>query len=621
MRAIVVACIAVLTFGCAKAPPPGVPGAAPPSVRDTDAGPVVGFHDRYDTHAWLGIPYAAPPVGPLRWRAPQPAAPRTTPLQALQFGAVCPQFHGFGAETPGRKGELVGAEDCLTLNVWAPAMDAPAAATAKLPVMLWIHGGGNAIGTSRSYPGYHLAADQRVVVVTINFRLNILGWFSHAAIRETAANPEDASGNFGTLDMIAALRWVRQNIAAFGGDPGNVTIFGESGGGQDVYVLMASAPARGLFHKAIVQSGFATTDPLAVAEHFADDPAPGDAYSSAEILARQLVAEGRARDRAEARGVLAAMSAADLLAWQRAKPLADLYAGSYHDPAAAPEGLIITPHHVRDGTVVPQEPLLERFRNPDLYAHVPLISGTTRDEGTLSLVWDPTYVRMAFGKVPMIRDRDRFRSMARYISDTFKALSVDEVLPILAASQREPVFAYRFDWDEWPYAWMTWPVDLTALMGAAHGLDVGYVFGDVGGVVSSPMAQSRANEAGRLALRKAMMSYWGNFAHTGMPGRGRDGRQPEWTPWQASGNRVMLLDTPAAGGPRMSDASITAQDIKRRILEDPSLPDQASRCRLYAQLFLTGMQIDDFFDAGEYATFGEPGCAQFPPEKFGKPFF
>jgi para-nitrobenzyl esterase len=190
-----------------------------------------------------GIPFAAPPVGALRWRAPQPASGWQGTRDASAFGPICPQ-----PNLPGRL-VLPQSEDCLSLNVWTPN----SAPGAKLPVMVWIYGGSFVSGGSAFpiYDGVELA-QHGVVVVTLNYRLGWLGFFNHPAL--AAANPGE-SGNFGLLDQIAALQWVQKNIAAFGGDPANVTIFGESAGGMSVNDLTVSPAARGLFAKAISESG------------------------------------------------------------------------------------------------------------------------------------------------------------------------------------------------------------------------------------------------------------------------------------------------------------------------------------------------------------------------------
>ena len=215
------ACVA-LALACAGEPAPTpAPVADATSLRTPPAGPLVGFRDAYGAHAWLGIPFAKPPVGALRWRAPEPMPAWQATREALAFGASCTQFaSSLGGDDSVEPGTPVGSEDCLFLNVYAPAFDAAAVpkGEARLPVMLWIHGGGNTIGSASFYDGGNLAQREGVVVVTVNYRLGPFGWFRHPALAAGASEAE-RSGNFATLDLVRSLEWVRDNIAAFGGDP------------------------------------------------------------------------------------------------------------------------------------------------------------------------------------------------------------------------------------------------------------------------------------------------------------------------------------------------------------------------------------------------------------------
>jgi para-nitrobenzyl esterase len=227
------------------------PSLAQAQPVQTDAGPVAGI-TADGVESFKGIPYAAPPVGALRWRAPQPVARWSGVRRAAAFGAPCMQ--PLRNDGPSRIGRAAMSEDCLTLNVFRPAGATKSAR--PLPVMVWIHGGGLRTGAA-SLPIYDGAAFARggVVLVSFNYRLGRLGFFVHPALVEENADG-GRLGSYGLMDQIAALQWVRRNIAAFGGDPGNVTIFGESAGGQSVDALMVSPAARGLFHKAISQSGY-----------------------------------------------------------------------------------------------------------------------------------------------------------------------------------------------------------------------------------------------------------------------------------------------------------------------------------------------------------------------------
>jgi para-nitrobenzyl esterase len=223
----------------------GQAGAQTGPVVRIDSGGLRGAVDQ-GVVSFKGIAYAAPPVGRLRWRPPQPARPWNGVRTADAFGPICPQ--NYNASDNG-VGPPLASEDCLSLNVWAPDLQGP-----LKPVMVWIHGGGFVNGSASAplYDGAALAR-QGVVVVTLNYRLGWLGFFAHPAI--SAEQPAGPLANYGLMDQIAALQWVKRNIAAFGGDPGNVTLFGESAGGMSVNKLMISPAARGLFHKAIVQSG------------------------------------------------------------------------------------------------------------------------------------------------------------------------------------------------------------------------------------------------------------------------------------------------------------------------------------------------------------------------------
>jgi para-nitrobenzyl esterase len=307
----------LLGFACRRAESPPPPQPDPDSQRSTQSGDVVGFVSEGGAHVWRGIPFATPPKGDLRWRAPRPPRPWEGVRESLEFGESCVQFAGLLSDDDrAEEGEPVGDEDCLHLNVYAPRRDPEALAgqRERFPVMFWIHGGGNTIGSSRVYDGSRLAVEHGLVVVTVNYRLGVFGWFAHPALPVEGTTPEDRSGNFGTLDLVRALEWVRGNIAAFGGDPERVTIFGESAGGRNVFSLLISPRARGLFQRAIVQSGATNTSPMDEAMGFSDDPQPGHAASSREVILRLLQRDGRAGDRAAAKAALASMAEPELRA-------------------------------------------------------------------------------------------------------------------------------------------------------------------------------------------------------------------------------------------------------------------------------------------------------------------
>jgi len=239
--------LALLTACSTAAPwPYDIPSAASPTVA-IDAGSLVGTVDTSGVLLYRGIPYAAPPVGNLRWRAPSPVASWSGTRAAKQLGKNCVQSQIYSDIDAFAAGV---SEDCLYLNVWTAGLDA----NAKRPVMVWIHGGGyNAgFGAEERHNGARLA-QKGAVVVTLNYRLGAFGFLAHPAL--AAESPHGASGNYAILDQIAALQWVQRNIARFGGDPSRVTIFGESAGGSSVGALIASPLAKGLFRGAVMQSG------------------------------------------------------------------------------------------------------------------------------------------------------------------------------------------------------------------------------------------------------------------------------------------------------------------------------------------------------------------------------
>ena len=565
-----------LGLACAKEKPPQP--ADESSRRVLATGEVQGFAAAHDSHAWLGIPYAAPPVEALRFRAPQPAPSWSETLEALVPGSRCTQLsspiEGEGAPA----GTGVGSEDCLFLNVHAPrfAVDAVPVGEARLPVMVWIHGGGNTIGSGAFYDGGRLAAEHDVVVVTINYRLGPFGWFRHAALRAEAENDAERSGNFGTLDMIRALHWVQENASAFGGDPGNVTLFGESAGARNALSLMLSPEAEGLFHRAIVQSGGTRTSELGEAENFVDAPEPGHANSSNEVVLRLLELDGFA-ERGAARARLESMGDAEVTALLRRVHRYEMLT-PYLEEGRRGFGMLDLPQLFRDGTVLPREEPRDAFA-AGAYHRVPVILGTNRDEIKLFMFGDPVHVKKILGLVPRLRDPERYALVADYLSRAWKVAGVDELAERMRGIQGASVFAYRFDWDEEPTVFFS---DLSQLLGAAHLIEVPFVFGhwDLGGQAN--VIFSDANEPGREELSAAMRSYWAQFAYTGDPGRGRAGELPLWSAWSAKGGEaetLLALDTRAGGGLRMLSGRVSAESLAGELSDDPRL-EHREKCEL-----------------------------------------
>jgi para-nitrobenzyl esterase len=539
----------------------------------------VGAHTEAGAIAWKGLPFAAPPVGALRWRAPELPPAETGRHEAIDPGEPCMQFAVVDRDDGVRAGDAIGSEDCLRLDVHAP----PSVLEGRsgLPVLVWIHGGGNSIGERTMYDGGPLAKRHDLLVVTVSYRLGVFGWARHPALFTAEDDREDRSGNFGTLDLVRALEWVRDHIDAFGGDPDRVTIFGESAGGTNVFSLLLSPRARGLFHGAIAQSGSTRFASLRQAEAFAEELGPEAAPSTAELLRSLLVASGEAPDREAAKRLLTeepaglaerlrALPAEDVLATQAGERFAGMYRG---------------PWVIADGFVLPRGADASLLGRADGPADVPVIVGTNRDESRLFLLLDPSNPTVRrFRGIPLwFRDEERFLRDAEYPSLFWKLRGADRPASAIASLGR-PVYAYRFDWDEEGRLFLA---DLSRMLGASHAIEIPFVFGwmDLGRF--DRMLFDPDRKAAAITLSDAMMSYWAQFARTGDPARGVGGDLSEWRAWPsaaAAGGRFLVLDTPADGGIRMSGESLTREGLLERLVEDPRFESWEERCEVIEQL-------------------------------------
>ena len=436
----------------------GVPAGAAPRPVTTQAGRVQGVEGDGVT-AWLGIPFAAPPVGDLRWRAPEPPVAWQGVRVADHFGAPCMQNGPPGA--PGA--DLPRSEDCLYLNVWAP----PAQKKVKRPVMFYIHGGGFQFGMTAWHEtdGASLAR-HGVIVVTTAYRLGKFGFFAHPAlVKEAKGGP---AGNYGLMDMVAALKWVKANIAAFGGDPDNVTIFGESAGGGAVDAMMISPSARGLFHKAIVESG-----------------GPVDLRSMG-------VAEADGRALASAWGVTTDDPAA-----LRAVPAATVLDKG---PGSSP---------MVDGQVLPLN-VLAAFKAGQV-AQVPIIFGTNSYEAAAfpaaAKDLDKRYAAQ-WAKITKVYDgygtHDPLKVQGQLATDLVMTWN-NRQTALGAAGGGLPTWVYSFDYLR--------PSQQGKTPGASHFDEVYAVFG-----TTPTAAPTDSVEPGMI---EAVESRWTNFAKTGVP-------SPDW---------------------------------------------------------------------------------------------
>ncbi len=585
----------LMLVGCSDS----IPTPDEASARTVAQGALIGTSSEDGAvQAWRGLPYAAPPVGDSRWRAPRPAQPWQGVRPALVSGSECSQLGG---------DPVMGGEDCLYLDVYAPAMAAEAVPTGsdRLPVMYWIHGGGNSMGAGNQLPPEALARDNGVIVVTINYRLGIFGWLSHPALREAAASPEDASGNFGTLDMIRGLEWVRDNIAAFGGNPDRVTIFGESAGGMNVFSLLVSPPAKGLFHAAISESGTPTTMTRDESENYTDDPnAPGIPGSSRELVLALLRQTGRAADRATAKQVAASMTPAEINVFLRGfsteemlTPFIELMEG------AMP--IYITPNMFQDGHVISVGEPIDLFATRGTYNAVPFIAGTNREESKLFFAMNSPHLETTFGMPSGFKSERLYDVEGEYGGLIWRAMGADEPISAMRKVQGSSVWAYRFDWDEEP---SVLGMDLSKLIGAAHAVEMLFVFGltDLG--FANRFVFEDQPSAARLS--RQMRSYWANFAHTLRPGTGQGGDLPEWKPWTEgeSGSKYLVFDSDRDGGIEMGTDGIDQEFVLARAAKDPRLLNDEERCRVFRNF----VQWSEALTVEEYAEIGEGACREWP---------
>lgn len=493
----------------------GVQAHAQQPAVPTDQGPVRG-QQRGEVRRFLGLPYAAPPVGHLRWKAPQPGPTWTVPREATTFGPVCTQVVVGLFDVPGEtKGDVKGSEDCLYLNVYAPAQSTSAA---RLPVMVWIHGGGFTIGAGSEYDPSVLVQKHGVVVVTLNYRLGALGFLAHPGL--DAESAEGTSGNYGLLDQQAALRWVGRNIAAFGGNPGNVTLFGESAGGMSVCAHLASPASAGLFQKAIIQSGLCAS--------------PNNTVTAAQASRRNVAYAARLGCRT---GGVACLRGLDART-----------AATTAVPGLRGLGnLVWSPVY---GTSLLPRTLGEAF-DTGAFNRVPVMVGSNHDEGRLFIslaapAGKPIQLWQYWGASGLLVGAAKNgRVLAEYPGRSFStpALAFATVFtdamfscPALRVSRSLSryvrTYAYEFN-DPQAVTTLKAPADLPGL-GAFHSSGLVYAFQTPIVGLGDP-AQFSAQQR---RLSDEFSASWVRFAGTGDPNP--TGRTP-WTPFDASRGNVWIF--------------------------------------------------------------------------------
>lgn len=484
-------------------------------TRTLDTGQIYGKADAGNTHAFLGIPFAQPPVGSLRWRAPQPPVPWTGSRAATSLPPMCAQVGSFfGEPDPATFGQPVGSEDCLYLNVWRPNSSAE-----NLPVFFWIHGGSNIKGSSREplYNGAYLAGKANMVVVTVQYRLGMLGFLNHPALK--TGDARDDSGNYATLDLVRGLDWVRSNARAFGGNPDQVTVAGQSAGCINTWGLLQSPLAAGKFHRAICMSGIPNGYPAAVGT-----------LAAGSLVDNLLVDTGRASTLAQAAAQRLAMSNAQIRDLLRNATAAQIMK---YTPSP------IVPGHFTDGTVIRAGGLADVVAG--LYNKVPLMIGSTHDEGSYfaysfgmgrpsaSEFWqmanDAPAGSVSFNDLIKPEFQPIYTPTHEAITYALD-LTIDNVVRLLRLSSgANRLYRYNFNWRDTPAPWKS-------TFGAFHGIDVALLFGNY--VTAQPnfmhFAWDGTNAASRKALSDKFIGYVSTFARTGEPSHLFDG-QTYWNDW------------------------------------------------------------------------------------------
>ena len=562
----------------------------------TSSGITSGYLHRSVIH-WDDIPYAQPPVGDLRWMAP-----RSLDLSAKE-NIIKKQEKNFCIQEPsglggyGGNDSFYGSEDCLYLDIKKPKK------TSKdlLPVMFWIHGGGNTSGYKDLYDFSDMLRKHDVLVISINYRLGPFGWFTHPSIQDLQSGI-DKTSNFGTLDIISALEWVQSNISLFGGDPNNVTIFGESAGGHNVLSLLVTKQAKGLFHKAISQSGYTTSYSKKDAYKQTKESSTSKHTSwniTNKIIKDKSIAIIQENNKIEVRKLLKGLTAEEFFKYYAERP-------SY-------ENLTIL---TEDGIVIPEIGLTKALSKKEYVNDVPTIAGSNKDEVKLWLASAKYFVDLDYSflgsifNVPkvVLNDKDAFNLFNSYRSRAWKIRGVDDPLRSLYVSGNKDLYAYRYDWDDHRRYIIA---DFRELIGAAHATEIPLLTGNnklVGdyGFLIYPRGPSKRFTS------KNMMKFWTNFAKYGEPRISSNG--VEWKKYNGqedAPSNYMVLDNKK--NLRMHADEFTFYSLVKDLYKENALTNLEKCVVLLQMLTYVG---DDLYD--EYVYHYPGKCDRDESEQFLK---
>ena len=510
------------------------------------------------------IPYAKPPIGNLRWKAPR---------AIYSNERIVSKDDNFCVQRPSNLGGVdsdnffVGTEDCLYLDIFKPINKD---SQKKFPVMFWIHGGGNTSGLKDLYDFSKMVKKHDVIVVRINYRLGHLGWFTHPAIQNFQFG-DDKSSNFGTLDIIMALKWVNQNINLFGGDKNNITIFGESAGGHNVLSLIASKKASSLFHKAISMSGYTTS--ISPEEAYKQiENSPTSEYTSSNIIGKIAYDnETNVNDLEKVRSLLLEISTENLFKY-------------YSDRKSYQELPLLT----ADDIVIPSIGLKNALSKKEFINNVPTIFGSNRDEVKLWLASADYFVDVDYSfigsilNIPKVTltNEESFEAFNYYRSSAWKIRGVDNPLISLSNAGNKNLYAYRFDWDDHRRILVA---DFKKLIGAAHATEIPLLTGNMDLVGGYPISSIiYPPSLSKRFISKNMMRLWTNFAKTGEPGITTN--SIKWMPFNHFESKLNFIVLDNKKNLRMSNEMKSFEILTEEINIDTRLSD-LEKCVVLFQMF------------------------------------
>ena len=535
-------------------------------VISTSSGIVNGTKKKNVT-VYEDIPYAKPPKGYLRWKAPREIS---VPVK------IFPKENNFCIQRPSNLGGadgdefFVGSEDCLYLDITVPNNKI----NQKLPVMLWIHGGGNTSGLKDLYDFSKMAYKHNVIIVRVNYRLGPIGWFTHPSI-QSFQQGEDKTSNFGTLDIIMALKWVNKNISKFGGDFNNVTIFGESAGGHNVLSLLVSKKAKGLFHKAISMSGYTTSISIEDAYKPVEESSTSK-YSSSKVIEKLL----KKFDLADYPGKNINEQIRELLLTIPIEDFFEIYANR-----ASYDELPLT---TADGIVIPKIGLKKALTKKEYVNIVPTIAGSNRDEVKLWLATATYFVDLDYSllgsilRIPKVdlSNEESFEAFNYYRSSAWKIRGVDVPLKSLSKAGNNSLYAYRYDWDDHRQYVIA---DFKKLIGAAHATEIPLLTGNMDLVGGYPLSDLiYPPSISKRYTSKNMMKFWTNFAKNGSPGESSNA--VIWEKYQNINDIANYLVIDKKKKLMMVKNRTTFQSLIDELIDDNRVNEQ-EKCVILLQMF------------------------------------